>query len=204
MPTPVIDEIQFLQLVRQHHARMVGVASAFVANRSTAEEVVQETWLVAIEKLHALENPQSLTAWLYTILTNKARRRGQRDKRIQNFSDLGTEEQGDPVDAANFTGAGLWQQRVLPWDELDPERVISGWQLWQHMQQAIEDLPELQRLVILLSSVEGLESGDVCRALQITDNNRRVVLHRTREKLRRGMQDLLLSRPDDNGSITPC
>lgn len=204
MPTPVIDENQFLQLVRQHHTRMMGVASAFVANRTTAEEVVQETWLVAIEKLHSLENPQSLTAWLYTILTNKARRRGQRDKRMQNFSDMGREEQGDPVDAASFTRAGLWQQQVLPWDELDPERVISGRQLWQHMQQMIEDLPQLQRLVILLSSVEGMDSGEMCRTLQITENNRRVVLHRTREKLRRGMQDLLLSPPDGNGSITPC
>lgn len=50
MPAPVIDENQFLQLVRQHQARMMRVARAFVANCTTAEEVVQETWLVAIEK----------------------------------------------------------------------------------------------------------------------------------------------------------
>lgn len=200
----MIDETQFRQLVRQHHARMTSVASAFVANRATAEEVVQETWLAVMEKLHSLEKPQSLTAWLYTILTNKARRRGQRDQRMRTFSDLEKEQQGDPVDPANFTRTGFWQQQVPQWDELDPERVISGQQLWQHMQRFIEDLPELQRLVIVLSSVEEMASGDICRALDISENNRRVVLHRAREKLRQGMQDLMLSPSADKGRIIPC
>jgi len=56
---------------------------------------------------------------------------------------------------------------------------------------AIEELPAAQRAVITLRDVSGWGSEDVCNALDITEVNQRVLLHRARAKVRRALEDYL-------------
>ncbi|MDT8399223.1 MAG: RNA polymerase sigma factor [Pseudomonadales bacterium] len=189
--SPLLDENAFRALVQCHHARMINTAMAFVANRATAEEVVQETWLAVIEGLPDLENRESLIPWLYRILSNKAQRRGQRDKRMTTFTDLTEAETEDSPEPGSFTRFGFWKDTVPLWDELDPERIFAGQQLWRHLQRAIANLPTLQRAVIALTCVEELDVQDICQLLAITEGNRRVLLHRARSELRRHLDRIL-------------
>jgi len=194
------DAEAFRCLVRRHHGRMLGVARALTGNAATAEEVVQETWLKAIEGLAALERPAALISWLYAILANTARRRAARDSRTVLFAGSGESgESGDgahdadmpPVDADSFTARGFWRVRVMQWDDLDPERIVAGREIWAHVRTAIDDLPGPQRAVILLRDVEGLEPAEICRILEISEGNLRVLLHRARGRLRRVLDDLM-------------
>ncbi len=90
------DEAAFLSLVNQHHSAMLRVCRLFVSDLAAAEEVVQDTWLAALESLHRFEGRSSLKTWLYAILTNKAKTRGVRESRSLPFSALEAEPAVDP------------------------------------------------------------------------------------------------------------
>ena len=57
---------------------------------------------------------------------------------------------------------------------------------------AIDELPAAQRAVITLRDVAGWDADDVCNALDVTEVNQRVLLHRARAKVRRALEDYLV------------
>jgi len=193
-----IGEDEFRQLVRNHHARMIAIADTYVVNRATAEEVVQEAWLAVIEGIYTLKDRRSLIPWIYRILANKAKRRGQRDKRLQFFTEFDSPACDDTPDPERFTRLGFWRDQVPEWDDADPERILAGKQLWEHIQQAIGELPETHLRVLLLSTIEELTPDEVCHILEISPGNRRILLHRARNRLRQTLEDLL--SPPASGS----
>ena len=68
---------------------MLRVARSYVATREAAEDVVQETWLGVLKGLDGFEGRSSLKTWIFRILVNRARTRGQREARSQPFSAVG-------------------------------------------------------------------------------------------------------------------
>ena len=90
------DETAFAELIDRYGAMMLRVAQMYVRDRATAEEVVQETWLAVLNGIDRFEERSSLKTWLFRILTNRAKTRGQRDGRMVPFSALaGASEEGD-------------------------------------------------------------------------------------------------------------
>src|SRR6059058_3659769 len=79
------DEQAFAALIDRYHASMLRVARSYVATREAAEDVVQETWLGVIKGLNGFEGRSSLKTWMFRILINRARTRGQREARSQPF-----------------------------------------------------------------------------------------------------------------------
>jgi len=59
------------------------------------------------------------------------------------------------------------------------------------VEEAIAQLPEMQRLVITLRDIEGWSSQEVCNFLDITETNQRVLLHRARSKVRKALEEYL-------------
>ena len=88
------DEQVFVELVQQHHALMLRVASRYVRSRAVAEEVVQETWLGVLNGLERFEGRASLKTWIFRILINRAKTRGEREGRTVPFSSLGDDGAG--------------------------------------------------------------------------------------------------------------
>jgi DNA-directed RNA polymerase specialized sigma24 family protein len=88
------DEAAFNGLVEQYHGRLLRLALVFVSDRASAEEVVQDTWLAVLTGLRSFEGRSALKTWIFSILTNRAKTRGQRDKRSVPFSAVG----GEPGD----------------------------------------------------------------------------------------------------------
>ncbi len=190
------DERAFRQLIRRHHTSMVRLAHGFVGNWATAEEVVQDTWLAVLEGLGGFEQRSSLKAWIFGILVNKARTRAVRDGRLLLFSDMATVDGSrEPIaDPARFTAAGYWTDPPRPWDDLNPERVVAGQQLWAHVTRSLEDLPPSQRAVIIMRDIAGHGPGETCSILGITEANQRVLLHRARTRIRQVIEALITPR----------
>ena len=67
---------------------MLRVARMYVRDQAVAEEVVQETWLAVINGIERFEGRSSLQTWLFRILTNRAKTRGEREGRSVPFSAL--------------------------------------------------------------------------------------------------------------------
>lgn len=189
------DEQAFTGLVKRHHASMVRIALLFVATRDVAEEVAQEAWLGVLKGLDRFEGRSSLKTWIFRILTNTAKTRGVREGRSLPFSALGDPETS--VDADMFFGAdheqwpGHWSSFPRAW----PENQLLAGETQQRLRAAIESLPPSQRAVISMRDVEGWSSEEVCNAMEITETNQRVLLHRARAKVRRSLAEYLGEDP---------
>jgi len=80
------DERVFEELMRMYNASLLRVAQIYVASRAVAEEVVQETWIGVLNGIDRFEGRSSLKTWIFRILTNIAKTRGQREGRTVPFS----------------------------------------------------------------------------------------------------------------------
>ncbi|MFN2505085.1 MAG: RNA polymerase sigma factor [Acidimicrobiales bacterium] len=75
------DELAFQELVRRHHNAMVRFAETFVPSRAIAEEVAQEAWLGVIKGIDRFEGRSALSTWIFRIVANIGRTRGERERR---------------------------------------------------------------------------------------------------------------------------
>ncbi|MBX3235706.1 MAG: sigma-70 family RNA polymerase sigma factor [Nitrospiraceae bacterium] len=188
------DEVAFDTLVTKHHASLVRMALNHVADRDTAEEVVQETWMTVIQSLDRFEGRSSLRTWMFGILIHKAKDRGIREKRHSTFSSFQSPDNGDEeaIDPSRFHSSGEWAGHWAfppqPWDDQTPEKLLANRQAVDAMQQAINSLPSMLREVLVLRDVEGVDSKDVCKLLKITETNLYVRLHRARERVRQAVE----------------
>ena len=80
------DEDAFAELIDRYGASMLRVARLHVRDRAVAEEVVQETWLAVLNGIERFEGRSSLKTWLFRILSNSAKTRGEREGRSVPFS----------------------------------------------------------------------------------------------------------------------
>jgi RNA polymerase sigma-70 factor, ECF subfamily len=189
------DEEAFRSVVSDWHSSLLRVAQIFVPTRALAEEVVQETWLRVLGSLDRFEGRSSLKTWVFRILVNTAKTRAQREGRVIPFSSL--------HDPARIPEAAVEPERFLPDDH---ERHPGGWaepprhlpeesliaaETRQAIAAAIDALPANQRAVISLRDVEGWSSEEVRNALDISEVNQRVLLHRARARVRRALEDYL-------------
>jgi RNA polymerase sigma-70 factor (ECF subfamily) len=192
------DEAAFVKLVSQHHNTLLRVARTYVSDRAVAEEVVQETWLGVLRGLGGFEGRCSLKTWIFQILINRARTRGQREARTVPFSALAspdTEGTESAVDPSRFAGPDSeypdhWATAPQQWD-MTPEQLLLSGECRAHIEQAIAELPPVQRQVITLRDVQGWDSEEICNALGISESNCRVLLHRARSRVRQVMEDYL-------------
>jgi len=194
------EESAFVELIDRYGATMLRVAQMYVRDRASAEEVVQETWLAVLNGIDRFEERSSLKTWLFRILTNRAKTRGQRDGRMVPFSALaGASEEPDPsVDADRFLGPdsphpGAWAAPPVAW----PQEKLLEKETLGVIEMAIDELPEAQRDVILLRDIDGWTPMEVSDALGITDGNQRVLLHRARSRVRAALEAYL--NPDVAG-----
>jgi RNA polymerase sigma-70 factor (ECF subfamily) len=190
------DEMAFATLVRKHQAQMLRVARMYVSTQAVAEEVVQEAWLGILQGLDRFEGRSSLRTWMYRILTNIAKTRGQREGRSTPFSSIAGDDLDAPaVDASWFHGPddrwpGGWVSFPEDWRGIPEERLL-GAEVRSVVGGAVAELPPMQAEVIRLRDVRGWSSSEVCNALDISETNQRVLLHRARSKVRRALERYL-------------
>jgi RNA polymerase sigma-70 factor, ECF subfamily len=184
------DEAAFMELVERHHAALVRLARSFVSSRAVAEEVAQETWLGVLNGIDRFEGRSSLKTWIFRILVNRAKTRGERESRSIPFSSLEQGEDGPSVDPDRFLDAGAWSSPPRAWEGEPVERLLAG-EARDVVDAAIEKLPPVQRQVITLRDVEGLDADETCRVLDLTDGNQRVLLHRARSHVRQALEEYL-------------
>jgi RNA polymerase sigma-70 factor (ECF subfamily) len=184
------DEAAFEALVAGHYATMLAVAMTYVKGRAVAEEVVQETWLAVIEGLDRFEARSSLKTWILAILVNKAKTRGAREARTVPFSALESDEPAIPRE--RFRGPddgfpGHWRAYPARWD-VSADAAVQDRETMQVVVNAIAELPPVQQTVIRMRDVEGYSADEVCAALDVSEGNQRVLLHRARSRVRSALE----------------
>jgi RNA polymerase sigma-70 factor (ECF subfamily) len=189
------DEGAFMEIVDAWGPSMLRLARQFTPSTAVAEEVVQETWLAVLNGIDRFEGRSSLKTWVLRILVNRAKTRGIRERRTVPFAALaGEESSGDfhAVAADRFLSEGAryphhWAAPLPRW-EAQPEGAVEAAETLELIREAIDELPPAQRTVILLRDIEGWDGPQVSNALEITETNQRVLLHRARSKVRAALE----------------
>jgi len=195
------DETAFTSLIAAHHGSLLRVARLYVNCSEVAQEVVQDTWLGVIKGIDGFEGRSSLKTWIFQILINRARSRGEREGRSIPFSayfDAQTAPAEPAVDPSQFNEndpewPGGWVTQPRNWGAT-PEQVLLSSELRAYTQAAIDALPPSQREVITLRDVQGWTSEEVCNVLGVSETNQRVVLHRARSKVRQALDQYFEAR----------
>ena len=192
------EERAFVELVNRYHASLLRLATLYVPTRAVAEEAVQETWLGVLQGIDRFEGRSSLKTWIYRILINRAKTRGEREGRSMPFSAFwnpAAELAEPPVPPERFRGPDdewpdHWATPPQPWGP-NPEKRLLAQETRARIQAAIESLPPSQREVITLRDIEEWTSEEVCNVLGISETNQRVLLHRARSKVRGALEQYL-------------
>ncbi len=180
------DAAAFDALVRRHHGRLVRLARMFVSTEASAEEVVQDTWVAVLDRLDAFEERSSLVTWISRILVNRAKTKGVREARSLPFSAMGDAEgeSGAAVEPDRFNDKGKWSAPPTRWGDETPERLVGNQEAMAILDEELRQLPERQRIVVVLRDTLGWTSEEVCNVLELNETNQRVLLHRARSRLR--------------------
>jgi RNA polymerase sigma-70 factor (ECF subfamily) len=188
------DEDAFAWLLDRYTGSLRRLARAHVSSDAAADEVVSEAWLAVITGIDRFEQRSSLKTWIHRIVLNLARTKGTREHRSVPFSSLAAEAEGreaavdpDRFRPAGTPGAGSWASPPVPWDE-EPETSLSAGETLEVVRRAIATLPPGQQMVITLRDLEGWRADDVCNALDLSETNQRVLLHRARAKVRTALE----------------
>jgi len=190
------EEAAFTMVVDAWSPGMLRLARSFVTTDDSASEVLQDTWLAVITGVGAFEGRSSLRTWVYRILVNTAKRRGERESRVVPWSSWAPDatEAGPTVDPSRFQGPtedypGHWRAFPQEWPE---DEALAG-ETVAIIRAAMERLPVRQRIVMTLRDVEGCSSEEVCAILEISAVNQRVLLHRARAAIRTVLESYFTS-----------
>jgi RNA polymerase sigma-70 factor (ECF subfamily) len=170
----------FEQLVDRHEEKLYRVAMRLLRNETDAREVLQETFLSAWQNLESFAGRAQFGSWIYRVAVNAALMmlRSRRRHPAVSVEDV---EPGtlDSAVEANASSLGDWSKR--------PDDQLQSAELKQHIQAALDELPEILRVVFVLRDVEGLSTEETADILTVTVPTVKTRLHRARLALRQAI-----------------
>lgn len=160
------DARAFEELVRRHLRSAHAVALGVLGNVADAEDVCQDAFLTALEKLDECRDPKRFAAWLMRIVRNRA----------LNFRESRALRQGEPLEE---------EAAVAEASEVDdPGRRAEQSELRGRLLAALGRLPASQREVVLLHDLEGWKHREIADLLGTSEGATRVRLLEARKRLR--------------------
>jgi RNA polymerase sigma-70 factor (ECF subfamily) len=159
------DVAAFDAIVRRYERRAFTAAYRLLRHREDAEDLVQEAFLLALDKLHTFNAERPFAPWFFTLLANHGLNLRAR-RRVREVDEL--------------------SDKLMAGDE-GTERAIERAELRAHVEAAMEDLTERQRLVVQLHELNGWSSREVAEMLDIAEPTVRWTLHEARKSLRKAL-----------------
>lgn len=163
------DRVAFERLYRQHVNKVYSLCARMVADRARAEELTQDVFVRAWEKLHLFRGESSFGTWLHRLTVNVVLNARKTDGRQRSRFEENDDEAGG-IDAH----AGVVGMPLAPGDLLD-------------LEEAIEKLPPGARRVFVLHDVEGYKHEEIAEMLGVTSGATKAQLHRARLLLREAL-----------------
>jgi RNA polymerase sigma-70 factor (ECF subfamily) len=153
-------------------------------DRSTAEDLVQETFLAGIKDRRSFSGNSSESTWLVGILKHKIADHFRRQARESPLEDNDLRDQSDP---APFDGSGHWTSGPINWGG-NPADLYREKKFLDQLTKCLAGLSTNHANAFTLREIEGAETGEICKVLNVTETNLWVILHRARMQLRRCLE----------------
>ena len=194
MIPPLSNESELLSRCRKGHTEAFGevvshyqdaifnVVIRMIGNREDARDVTQDVFIRAFRRIKSFQGRSSLATWLYSIAVNQSiserRRRGTASRAGDvQMSALDGRDDGAPYDP--------------PGDGPAPDERLGADETRRRIEQAIAELDEDYRSVVVLRDIEGLDYASIGEALNCSRGTVKSRLHRARLELRRKLAKLM-------------
>jgi RNA polymerase sigma-70 factor (ECF subfamily) len=172
------DRQAFEGIYREHVGRVYALCVRMAGDRGAAEELTQDVFVRAWEKLSLFRGESAFSTWLHRLAVNvvlhQRKTDGVRRTRFTSEEDPDVAVEAAAA-AAAAAGSGVRQRSVGPGDRMDLEAAIAG-------------LPPGARRVFVLHDVEGYKHEEIAGMLGITAGGSKAQLHRARLLLREALQ----------------
>jgi RNA polymerase sigma-70 factor (ECF subfamily) len=192
------DRADFAKQAMQYAPQLFSAAMRMTRNRADAEDLVQDAYLRAYRSYQTFEDGTNLRAWLFRILTNTFINSYRAKQRRPQESELGDIEELYLYKRISGGEAGRSAEDTL-FDLFTDDEV----------KQALEELPEIFRLPVLLADVEDFSYKEIAEILEIPIGTVMSRLHRGRKAMQKKLvvfateRGLLVRTPTDGGDAVP-
>lgn len=167
------DRSEYARFVDAYSSVIYRLAMKLLNNPQDAEDVLQETFIKAFRHIDRFDERSSLSTWLFRIATNEALMLLRRHKRPMVSLD-------EPAESEEGEGEPL---QIVDWCCLPEEELLSS-EARQHLDQAVEQLPDRLRVVFVLRDLEGLSTEETSQVLNLSLTAVKTRLSRARLHLR--------------------
>lgn len=171
------DEAAVREIIKTYNRRLYRVARSVVRDDSEAEDVLQEAYLRAFSALPNFRGDASLATWLTRIVLNEAL------QRLRRRTEMPLEANEEEM-----------QAQIIPFPlsarrESDPETNIAQRQICKILEQAIDELPEEFRLVLVARVIEDMSIAETAAILGVKPETVKTRLHRARQLLKAALTE---------------
>jgi RNA polymerase sigma-70 factor, ECF subfamily len=180
------DRDAFRVLVERHSPNVFRLAFRMTGNQHDAEEVVQEAFLRAYQKLSQFAARANFGTWVYRIAANYAI-----DRMRQRKSEDANRE---PAPRANDDGIEVDAMSFVPDSAPNPERLAQSEQLAEHMRRALEQLTPAERTAFVMRHWGGSGIEEIAEALKSSSSAAKNTIFRSVQKLRRALEPFVEPR----------
>jgi RNA polymerase sigma factor (sigma-70 family) len=170
------DGEAFRAIMQRHNQRLFRVARGLMRDDVEAEDVLQEAYVRAFAHIGAFRGEAAIATWLTRIVINEAKGRLRSRKPTVELEAVETAQEAG-AQLINFPGRGA----------SDPEADVATAQIRRLLEGAVDQLPELFRVVFILRDVEGLSIEETAAQLGVKAETVKTRLHRARRLLRQAL-----------------
>ena len=179
----------FNRFVEHFRAKIFHYSWLMCGQREDAEEVAQETLLKVFESFDHLRDPERVRPWIFQIAKNACLMK-RRKSVFAPSKELSLDEFLPTMSHAGGHG----KLQIADWSSLPDDRMLRS-ELKGVLEQAIGELPENYRSVMLLRDVEELSTLETAQILDLTEDVVKTRLHRARLAVRQKLDEYLSTSP---------
>jgi len=167
--------------VDQHGDYLYSFARFRVRDQAAAEDLVQETFIAALQNHKNYKGQASERTWLTAILKNKIIDYLRKQSREQPTDDI---ERFLNMSEDLFNAAGKWVSGPGKWS-FAPSILYDKKEFWQALRKCLDLLPKQLAQAFILREMDGMSHQDICKVLDISSSNSWVILYRARMGLKK-------------------
>ena len=175
----------FDELIRRYQRQAVAVSYRLLGNSNDALEVTQDAFIKAYRSLETIQKPEAFGGWLMRIVSNLSLnyRRSRKTRSQLPLDDL-LETGGSQ--RASSTAGSEWMARSG-----NPHRTLESIEMGQRLHEALQQLPEKQRLAIVMFTIEQMPQKEVADVLGISVEAVKWHVFQGRKRLKEMLKDHL-------------
>lgn len=177
------DDEAFSALVARYQGKVYSIALGMTKNREDAMDITQDAFVKVHRYLENFQGNSSFYTWLYRIVVNLC---------IDHIRREGRRANSDFDEKTNYAGViqegtDIFSHRM----DSNPSKVLGRKELAARIQEAVNELPEYHRAVIIMREIEGLSYEEMSKTMKVSKGTIMSRLHHARQKLKKSLEPYL-------------